>query len=220
MSPIRILLADDHAVLRAGLKSMLNDEEDMIVVGEAGDGIRCIDLARETTPDVVVMDINMPNCNGLEALAELRNRGFAGKILFLTMHDDPAYLRRVIEGGGAGYLLKQSAGEELLAAIRAVHEGGIYVSPQHAKIILQASVESDAGSRPSDGAAERHSSLSDREAEIFKLIALGHSNREIAEMLFISVKTVETYKARMMRKLDLGSRAALVRLALELGILG
>jgi len=220
MSPIRILLADDHAVLRAGLKSMLNDEEDMIVVGEAGDGIGCIDLARETTPDVVVMDINMPNCNGLEALAELRDGGFAGKILFLTMHDDPAYLRRVIEGGGAGYLLKQSAGEELLAAIRAVNEGGIYVSPKHAKIILQASVESDAGSGPSDGAAERYASLSDREAEIFKLIALGHSNREIAGMLFISVKTVETYKARMMRKLDLGSRAALVRLALELGILG
>jgi len=217
MSPIRIVLADDHAVLRAGLKSLLDAEADLEVVGEAGDGAICVDLVARLNPDVVVMDINMPVCSGLEALPMIRERAPDCKVLVLTMYDDPGYLRTILESGGAGFLLKQSAAEELLTAIRAVHEGGVYVSPRHTKLLLEDTL--DTPQEPTDQKHERYNSLSEREAEIFELTALGHSNTEIADMLYLSVKTVETYKARMMRKLDLHSRASLVRLALELGVL-
>ncbi|NOY55242.1 MAG: response regulator transcription factor [Actinobacteria bacterium] len=217
MSPIRIVLADDHAVLRAGLKSLLDAEADLEVVGEAGDGAICVDLVAHLKPDVVVMDINMPVCSGLEALPMIRERAPDCKVLVLTMYDDPGYLRTILESGGAGFLLKQSAAEELLTAIRAVHEGGVYVSPRHTKLLLEDTL--DTPQEPTDQKHERYNSLSEREAEIFELTALGHSNTEIADMLYLSVKTVETYKARMMRKLDLHSRASLVRLALELGVL-
>jgi len=218
MSPIRIVLADDHAVLRAGLVSLLSAEEDLVVVGEAGDGAGCLELAADLAPDVIVLDINMPTCSGLEALPLIRERAPGCKVLVLTMHDDPGYLRTVLHSGGSGFLLKQSASEELLAAIRAVHDGGVYVSPRHARVLLDDTVDA-AVAGPDDQAHARYESLSDREAEIFKFTALGHSNAEIAEMLFLSVKTVETYKGRMMKKLDLNSRAALVRLALELDVL-
>ncbi len=217
MSPIRIVLADDHAVLRAGLKSLLSAEADLEVVGEAGDGAVCVELVADLDPDVVVMDINMPTCSGLEALPMIRERAPDCKVLVLTMYDDPGYLRTILESGGAGFLLKQSAAEELLTAIRAVHEGGVYVSPRHTKLLLEDTL--DTRQEPTDQKHERYNSLSEREAEIFELTALGHSNTEIADMLYLSVKTVETYKARMMRKLDLHSRATLVRLALELGVL-
>lgn len=214
---IRVLLADDHAVLRAGLRSLLNDQPDLRVVGEAGDGISCVDMATELRPDVIVLDINMPNCNGLEALDKLRETVPDTKVVVLTMHDDPGYLRRVLSSGGAGFLLKQSAADELITALHAVMEGGIYVSPQHAKVLLEDTV---AATSPSDNdLAARYGTLSEREAEIFALVAQGHSNREIADSLYISVKTVETYKTRMMRKLGLKSRAALVRMALELDVL-
>ncbi|GBD85896.1 oxygen regulatory protein NreC [bacterium BMS3Abin02] len=217
MNPIRIVLADDHAVLRAGLKSLLSAEADLEVVGEAGDGSMCVNLVADLNPDVVVMDINMPVCSGLEALPMIRERAPDCKVLVLTMYDDPGYLRTILESGGAGFLLKQSAAEELLTAIRAVHEGGVYVSPRHTKLLLEDTL--DTPQEPTDQKHERYDSLSEREAEIFELTALGHSNTEIADMLYLSVKTVETYKARMMRKLDLHSRASLVRLALELEVL-
>jgi len=218
VSPIRIVLADDHAVLRAGLKSLLSAEPDFEVVGEAGDGAVCLDLTTELKPDVVVLDINMPTCSGLEALPMIRERTPESKILVLTMHDDPGYLRSVLQSGGSGFLLKQSAAEELLTAIRAVYEGGVYVSPRHTRLLLEDTLESGSG-EPTDQLHERYRSLSERESEMFELTALGHSNAEIADMLYLSVKTVETYKARMMRKLNLDSRASLVRLALELNIL-
>ncbi|MGA9598017.1 MAG: response regulator transcription factor [Acidimicrobiia bacterium] len=216
MSPIRIVIADDHAVLRAGLRSLLSAEEDFEVVGEAGDGAVCVELVAELEPDVVVMDLNMPTCSGLEALPIIKERLPNCKVLALTMHDDSAYLRTVLESGGAGFVLKQSAPDELLIAIRAVYDGGVYVNPRHTRVLLEEALEV---SHPGDNDKTRYQSLSERETQIFKLTALGHSNAEIAAMLFLSVKTVETYKARMMHKLGLHSRAALVRLALELGVL-
>jgi two-component system response regulator NreC len=216
MTPIRIVLADDHAVLRAGLKALLNEEPDMEVVGEAEDGACCVDIAVRSRPHVVVLDINMPNCNGLEALADLREQVPETRVLVLTMHDDKEYLHRVVETGGAGFLLKQSAADELITAIRAIHAGGVYVSPRHARMLLEPRcTRRQGGEDPSS----LYRTLSERESEIFALIAHGHTNAEIAEELFISVKTVETYRSRLMRKLRVSTRAALVRLALELGIL-
>ena len=216
---IRVLLADDHAVLRAGLKVLLDSEPDLEVVGEAENGLVCIELARELAPDVIVLDINMPECGGLDALSALLDASPGSRVLVLTMHDDPAYLRRTLRAGGSGYLLKQSAAEELLSVIRIVAGGGLYVNPQHAKVLLdQAAAEKEARSIDDDQ-HRRYRSLSNRESEIFELTALGHSNAEIAGRLDLSVKTVETYKARMMKKLGLDGRASLVRLALELGVL-
>ncbi|MEE8498465.1 MAG: response regulator transcription factor [Acidimicrobiia bacterium] len=218
-TPIRIVLADDHAVLRAGLKSLLSAERDFDVVGEAGNGIECVALAADMEPDVIVLDINMPVCGGLDALPAIRQCAPDCKVLVLTMHDDPGYLRTVLKAGGSGFLLKQAAADELLSAIRVVADGGLYVSPRHARVLLDQAAADTARREPNDEKHARYRSLSDREAEIFKLTALGHSNAEMAAMLSLSVKTVETYKARMMRKLGLNGRASLVRLALELDLL-
>jgi two-component system, NarL family, response regulator NreC len=217
--PVRILLADDHSVLRAGLRSMLNAEPDMQVVGEAEDGQGCVQQAIRLQPDIILLDINMPRCNGLEALTLLRQKAPHSRVLVLTMHDDAGYLRQVLSCGGAGYVLKQAAGDELLSAIRAVHGGGVFLHPQHTQALLtapQTEKPKESADAPVD---ERYQMLSERESEIFKLIALGHRNSEIADMLCLSVKTVETYKSRLMQKLGITTRSALVRLALELGVL-
>lgn len=220
--PIRVFLADDHTVLRAGLRSLLSNEPDMEVVGEAGDGESCVRQVVLLRPDVILLDINMPRCNGLEALEKIRELAPECRVLVLTMHDDPGYLRQVLASGGAGYVLKQAASEELLSAIRAVHGGGVYLHPRHTKLLLEDAVDKAGDAQqaqPPDEKTARYQTLSEREAQIFKLVALGHRNSEIADMLHLSVKTVETYKARLMQKLGLRSRAALVRYALELGIL-
>ena len=214
--PIHILLADDHAVLRAGLKALLNAEPDMTVVGEAGDGQACIRLALRLQPDLILLDINMPQTNGLEALAELRQRVPHSRVLVLTMHDDASYLRQVLATGGAGYVLKEAADNELLTAIRTVHNGGIFLHPAHTHILLETTTNQPPSSPAPD---ETLASLSEREREVLQLLALGHTNKEIAQMLYLSVKTVETYKARLMEKLDLKTRAALVRFALQHGLL-
>lgn len=213
--PIRILLADDHAVLRAGLKSLLNAEPDMTVVGEAGDGRACIRLAAELQPDVILLDINMPGTSGLEALAELGQQAPDSRVLVLTMHDDAVYLRQVLASGGAGYILKQAADSELLTAIRTVYNGGVFLHPAHTQVLLEARQADPTPAGPDNLVA----TLSEREREVLQLIVLGHTNKEIAEKLFLSVKTVETYKARLMEKLNLRSRAALVKFALKQGLL-
>jgi DNA-binding NarL/FixJ family response regulator len=219
MNPIRVVLADDHTVLRAGLRSLLSGQPDLEVVGEAGDGVSCVDVVLEQAPDVVVLDINMPRCGGIEALPAVLQACPDTRVLVLTMHDDPAYLKQVLRVGGSGYLLKQSAAEELLTAIRAVAAGGLYVNPRHAKVVLDQAVAENEARTIDDDHHRRFRTLSERESEIFELTARGHSNSEIATQLELSVKTVETYKARMMKKLGLEGRAALVRLALELDVL-
>jgi two-component system response regulator NreC len=221
VTKIRVLLADDHSVLRAGLVALLEAEPDIEVVGEAADGYECIDKAMDLQPDVILMDVNMPRCGGLEALGRITEDLPGTRVLMLTMHDDVGYLRHVLAAGGAGYVLKSAASEDLLSALRTVHDGGVYIHPHHAHLLV---MDEPGGDERSDAAAEsdlvrRYESLSERESEVFRLVSLGHSNSEIAEMTFLSVKTVETYKARLKKKLDLGSRASLVRAALELDIL-
>lgn len=213
---IRIVLVDDHAVLRAGLTALLNAEDDMEVVGEAGDGAASLRIVADRQPDVVLLDINMPNMSGLEALAELRKVAPQSRILVLTMHDDQTYLRQVLAQGGAGYVLKQAADSELLTAIRTVYHGGAFLHPAHAQALLSTTTSP---AEPQTATDNDLAHLSERELEVLKLIALGHSNKEIAEMLYLSVKTVETYKTRIMEKLELTSRAALVRFALKQGLL-
>jgi two-component system response regulator NreC len=221
-APIRILLADDHSVLRAGLVALLDAEPDIIVAGEAADGAECHEQALELRPDIILMDINMPNCGGLEALDNIRRELPDTKVLILTMHDDIGYLKRVLSSGGSGYVLKQAASEELLSAIHAVNDGGIFIHPHHAQALARDSASANEAStqRTSNALERRYGSLSERESEVFRLLALGHSNGEIAELMFLSVKTVETYKARLMRKLEIASRAELVHVALELDLLG
>ncbi len=212
--PIRIVLVDDHAVLRAGLTALLNAEADMAVGGAAGDGAESLRVVSALQPDVILLDINMPTMSGLEALPELRKVAPKGRILILTMHDDQTYLRQVLALGGSGYVLKQAADSELLTAIRTVYYGGTFLHPSHAQALLTVPTAPTVAT-----VADDLSILSERELEVLKLVALGHSNKEIAEMLFLSVKTVETYKTRLMEKLDLKSRAALVRYALQHGLL-
>jgi two-component system, NarL family, response regulator NreC len=219
MKPIRIFLTDDHAVLRAGLKALLNGEPDMTVIGEAEDGESCVRRAAALRPDIVLLDINMPRCNGLEALAQLRTDAPDSRVLVLTMHDDAGYLRQVLAAGGAGYVLKQAASEELLSAIRAVQDGGIYLHPRHTKALLEGALERERSQAAGQGERAGLALLSERERQTLRLVALGYRNSEIADMLFLSVKTVETYKARLMEKLGLRSRAALVRFALQEGVL-
>jgi DNA-binding NarL/FixJ family response regulator len=222
MKPIRLLIADDHAIVQAGLESMLNAQPDMQVIGMVGDGHTCVRQTVLLQPDVVLLDINMPHCNGLEALDLLRAQAPACRVLVLTMHDDAGYLRQVMAAGAAGYVLKQSAGSELLAAIRAVHQGGVYLHPTHAQALMGLAPAADptppAPSVP-DELHARFDLLSEREAQIFRLVALGYRNQEIADELVLSVKTVETYKSRLMQKLGMTSRVALVRYAVELGLL-
>jgi DNA-binding NarL/FixJ family response regulator len=217
MSVTRVVLADDHEVLRSGLKALLEADGDLEVVGESADGEACVDQIINLDPDIAILDINMPNCNGLEALEILQLRASRTRVLILTMHDDVEYLRKVLALGGAGYVLKQAASEELLSAIRTVISGGVYLHPDHAKIL--ADIENASIPPQMDEPHERLASLSEREAEMLQLIALGYRNTEIAEMAHLSVKTVETYKSRLMQKLDLHSRAALVRFALDLDLL-
>ena len=208
---IRIVLADDHAVLRAGLSALLNAECDMTVVGEAGNGAECLQVVAEAHPDVILLDLNMPQMSGLDVLPKLRQLVPESRILVLTMHDDGSYLRQVLAAGGAGYVLKQAADSELLTAIRTVYHGGTFLHPAHTQALLQPAQPTS--TEPEDDTAV--ALLSDRELEVLKLLALGHSNKEIAEMLYLSVKTVETYKARVMEKLELKTRSALVRFALK-----
>jgi two-component system response regulator NreC len=208
---IRILVTDDHAVLRAGLTALLNAEADFTVVGEAADGGEALRIAQAVQPDVILLDINMPGVNGLDALPLLRQATPKSRILVLTMHDDITYLRQVLRAGGAGYVLKQAADKELLSAIRTVYNGGTFLHPGHAQALLSDPAPPDAARAGDEALAQ----LSEREQETLRLIALGYSNKEIAEKLYLSVKTVETYKARVMEKLDLTTRAALVRFALQ-----
>ena len=213
MNKTRILLADDHAVLRAGLKMLLNAQGDLSVVGEATNGAEALSAARVLMPDLMLLDIGMPGMDGLEVLRKLKRQEPGIKVLVLTMHEEEGYLRRALEAGAAGYCPKSAADSELISAIRAVMRGNVYIHPSHTKVLLEGMLP-----RPQTSPeATNATALSERERGVLRLVALGHTNQEIAENLALSVKTVESYRARGMEKLGIASRAALVRYALQEG---
>lgn len=212
---LRIVLADDHAVLRAGLRALISEEPDMTVVGEAGDGAEAVALVERERPDVVVMDISMPGMNGLEATERIAGMDLPTKVLVLTMHAEEQYLFQVLQAGGSGYVLKQSADTELMDAIRAVHRGEAFLYPSGVRLLLQAYLK---GEKPAPGKVE-HGKLSEREEQVLALTAEGFSNQEIASRLYLSSKTVDTYRQRIMEKLNLQHRSELVRYALDRGLL-
>ena len=214
MSKLRILLAEDHETVRAGLRMIVNAQPDMEVVGEAGDGRAAVARAQELLPDIVLMDVSMPHLNGLKATGKLKEVCPQVKVLTLTRHTDDGYLQQLLRAGASGYVLKQSPPAELLHAIRAVAAGGKYLDPAVADKVLGGYVGRMASSRR---AARGGHSLSDREAEVLRLIAWGHSNKEIAARMDISVKTVEAHKANAMKKLGMQSRIDIVRFALLQG---
>ena len=217
MERIRILVADDHPVVRAGLRALLARSLDMEVVGEAADGASAVASALELRPDVVVMDITMGGTQGLAATRSIRQQAPEVKVLILTIHDNEEYVRRALELGATGYVLKQAVDTELIVAIRTVQRGDLFLYPSFARILLRdLRTEGSAG-----GTAEgdRYSTLSPREKQVLQLVVLGCTNRQIAGELCLSVKTVESYRARLMDKLSLRSRTALVRYALMRGLL-
>ena len=210
MSKLRIMLADDHETVREGLKMIVNAQDDMEVVGFAGDGREAVARAQELLPDVLVMDISMPKLNGLKATEKLNAVCPQVKVLTLSRHADDGYIRELLAAGACAYVLKQSAPGELIHAIRAVAAGGKYIDPKLAGKFMGS--YSDRASR-----GEAKGNLSDRESEVLRLIALGYSNKEIAARLSLSVKTIEVHKANAMRKLNITSRIDLVRYAIFQG---
>jgi two-component system response regulator NreC len=208
----RILLAEDHGTVREGIKLLVNAQPDMEVVGEAGDGAAVLEEAERLHPDMVVMDISMPEMNGLLATKRLRRMCPDVKILTLTRHTDDGYLQQLIKAGVNGYVLKQSAPSELINAIRAVNEGKSYIDPALATKVMGGFVGRSVSLRGESGNA-----VTDREIEVLRLIAWGYSNKEIAQQLDISVKTVEAHKTNTMRKLGMNSRIDIVRYAILRG---
>ncbi len=208
---IRILIVDDHAVVRSGLRLLLEREPDIEVVAEAGNADDAVRAARLEKPDIVLLDVVMPGRSGLEATEEILTAAKTARVLILSMQDDPTYVREAFAAGASGYMLKEAADTELVQAIRQVAAGGRYVHPTLGARLAQAEV--DAARRAADDP------LSDREREVLRLLALGHTNQEISKQLFISVRTAETHRAHIMQKLALGTRAELVRYALANGML-
>jgi two-component system response regulator NreC len=215
-SKIRVMIADDHAILRSGLTLLVNAQADMEVVSEAPDGEQAVQAARETLPDVALMDLTMPKTGGMEALQEIVRNCPETRVLVLTMHDDPAYLRSVLTAGASGYVLKRSVDGELLAAIRAVHRGGTFVDPSLANIFVQDVLAKKGANARRPGPVNI---LSDRELQVLRLVARGYSSRQIAKQILVGVKTVETYRSRLAQKLGLRTRSDVVRYAIQMGLL-
>lgn len=208
MSSVRVLLVDDHAIVREGLKSVLGGHPEFEVVGEAGDGPAAVARVAELDPDVVLLDVSLPGMHGAEVTTRLLADRPDRRVLILTVHEDRGYLRALLEAGAVGYVLKRATADELLQAMRAVAGGGTYIDPSLAGNVVGTFV-----GKPHSATAE----LSDREMEVVRLITRGYSNKEIAARLCLSVKTVETYKARSMEKLGIRTRVGLVRYAAERG---
>ena len=215
MEPIRILIADDHAVMRAGLRLLLDGQEDMQVVDEAGDGWQTVDKAVSLKPDIVLLDITMPGLSGLEAARQIRQRAPEVKLLVLTMHDDEAYLRQFLQIGAAGYMVKKAADTELVAAIRAVNRGESFIHPSLTRVLIEGYLQQPQPVRTKESAEE----LTPRETEVLRLVAQGYTSQQIAQSLTISVTTVETHRAHIMEKLGLRGRAQLFRYAVSRGLL-
>ncbi len=212
MKKLRILLADDHKIVREGLRLLINSQPDMQVVGEAANGREVLVKARDLKPDVVVMDLSMPELNGLQAAEQIKTEHPTMKVVALTAHEDESYLRQLCKVGATGYVLKRSAGDELVKAIGTVAKGGVYFEATLASKALASQMTG----APMKGES-RASELSEREMEVLIMLAWGYSNKEIAGWLNLSVKTVETYKVRIGEKLGLRSRTEMVQYALRQG---
>lgn len=218
MPETRILLADDHAILRAGLRLLIDKQPGLTVVGEAGDGREALAQTRALQPDLILLDLNMPELDGLSALPLLKEAAPACRVLILTMLDDADHLRAALQAGAAGYVLKKAVDSELINAIQAVLRGETYVHSAMTDKLLH-SVLPESARPPEDGQPNPWQDLSEREREVLRLVAGGYTNAEIAGALYLSVKTVETYRARGMAKLGLETRAQLVKSALDHGVL-
>jgi two-component system response regulator NreC len=214
MTALRILLADDHTVVRQGLRKVLEERPEWQVVAEAGDGRDAVRLAEQHRPDVAVVDVAMPLLNGIEATRQITKRAPQTKVLVLSMYSDEAYVTQMLKAGATGYLLKDSADVDLLEAVQAVSQGKSFFSPAVARLMSD-----DYARQRGDNAVDRYESLSEREREIFQLVAEGKTNKEIAALLFISPSTVETHRARIMEKLDLHSAAEIVLYAVRRGVI-
>jgi two-component system response regulator NreC len=208
---IRVLVVDDHAVVRSGLRLLLEAQDDIEVVGEAENARRAVFETIQGKPDVVLMDVVMPDQSGIEAIKPVLEAAPKAKVLVLSMQDDPSYVREAFAAGASGYVLKEAADTELVDAVRHVADGGNYVHPTLGARLIAAEAE--------ERRRAQEDPLSDREREILRLLALGHTNQEIAKMLYISVRTAETHRAHIMQKLRLSTRAELVRYAIDQGLL-
>ncbi len=209
--PIRILLADDHAILRRGLKALLEREADMEVVGEAADGRETLKQVEELRPDVVVLDITMPNLNGIEAARQIQAKGWGTAIIILSMHSDEGYVLRALRSGARGYLLKDTVEAELIRAIQAVAGGKAYFSPEVSKLLVEDYVQG----MQEKGIDDSYELLTPREREVLQLLAEGKSSKDIARLLELSVYTVDTHKSNLMQKLSLHSMAELILYAVR-----
>lgn len=212
MQRYRILLADDHTILRHGLKKLVESKMEYEVVGEASDGFTAIKLAQKLTPDLIILDISMPNMTGLQAITEINDLRPPIKVMILSMHDSEEYIRQFLKLGVVGYLLKDTASEELLAAIAEIRRGGTYFS---AAIASRMTLRKSSGDAP----LTRFEALTRQELKVLKMLAEGRSNKEIAALLFISPKTVETHRTHIMKKLDLHDITDLVRLAIKMNLI-
>ena len=208
---IEVVLVDDHAVVRSGLRLLLDAQDDIEVVGEAGNAKDAIFRARALKPDVILLDVVMPGESGIDVLPQLLHESPETKVLVLSMQDDPSYVREAFAAGAKGYVLKEAADEEVVSAVREIAAGGHYVHPVLGARMVAAEAE--------EKAAAEADPLSEREREVLRLLALGHTNQEIAEQLYISVRTAESHRAHIMQKLRLSTRAELVRYALAQGLL-
>ena len=214
MTPkIRVVIADDHAILREGVRALLQLHPDIEVVGEAADGKQALAEVERLDPDLVLLDIALPGLGGIEATIELKKLGRRAKILILSQYEDREYVRRLLKAGVSGYVLKKSAGSELANAIRAIHRGGLVLDPEVARTAME-----EAGPA-APGASDPYEALTDREKQVLKLVADGRSNKEVAEVLGISVKTAMSHREHVMEKLGVHNRTELVRFAIKKGVI-
>ncbi len=213
MGTIRVLLAEDHTVVRQGLRRILQTDDQIEIVAEVGDGRAALEAIEKLQPGVAIVDISLPSMNGIEVTRQAAKVSPATRILILSMHAEDAYIRQALKAGAQGYLLKDADDQDLLKAVVALHRGGSYFSPGVSRVILQGYLSEDAGP------ADELSSLSDREREVLPLIAEGRSSKEVAQMLNLSLSTVESHRKHIMEKLDLHNTAALVRFAVRKGLI-
>jgi len=213
---ITLVLADDHVLLRSGLKLLLDREPSFAVVGEASDGVELLRLLEETVPDIIILDISMPRIDGIECIKEIKSRGLKTKIIVLTMHDDENYIKEVLGSGAMGYVQKCSVDTELFQAIRQVSLGKVYLNTRDAQNLLTTLVKTT-WQKPEDD--DPYTVLSAREREVLKMLARGYTLKDIADSLFLSIKTVDTYKTRIMEKLNFSKKSELVSYALHHGFI-